>query len=340
MTKVFIGGVLTLAVLGLVYLGTKGFRSDRALEAPITTHGPEKLGPEDSIWRPNATDPRKRVKAFYIGHSLLVGNTHPNFHIPYNVGLFAAASGHTYETHGQIGWGTALSEHWEWQNDNLAGGPNGFEKENLSPFYAGRNARQELASGEYNLLVFTDVNGNARGEDPTRTIKAALGFIRLARKANPDLRAVLYSCWNGVEDPTELSAVQAWRDATYREFAWWQDVTRQVNARLRGPDMLLAPVSKIVAELTLEAAQGKLPRVAGAKEVLPDGVHPKELGYYAAAATIFATAFQEPVVGKLGQRVAGTVSGARVDYELPAAVVKRVLAVVDHMRSSEQRRGE
>ena len=81
----------------------------------------------------------------------------------YDVGIFAAARGRAYDTHGQLGWGTPIAAHWAWNGDDLAAGPLGFARENHAPFYVGHNGKAELARGDYNVVVFTDVNGNARG---------------------------------------------------------------------------------------------------------------------------------------------------------------------------------
>jgi hypothetical protein len=262
------------------------------------------------------------VKAFYFGHSLLAGaQASPNYHIPYDVGVFAAAKGHAYETHGQLGWGTSIAAHWAWNSDELAQGPLGFARENHAPFYAGRNGKAELASGAYNVVVFTDVNGNARGADQAPTVAAIVGFIQLARTHNPDALAVLYSCWNElpVEQQSDRAAVQKWRDATLSELAWWESVAQAVQAVVGAERMLLVPVSALIAELALDAADGRMGASLSARSFFIDDVHGTPMTYYAAAAALYTAIFRDSPLAATTDIVHANVSGAIVAYRLPSA---------------------
>jgi hypothetical protein len=264
------------------------------------------------------TGPRS-VKAYYFGHSLLAGNgASPHHHLPYNVGVFALAKGHTYATHGQIGWGTAITAHWGWSSDDLDEGPAGFANENKAPFYAGHNGKKELQSG-YDFVVFTDVNGNAYGAEKTPVVNALVGFVNLARQSNPGTQAILYSCWNSVQNRQSTAAISAWRDATQAQLGWWEGVADAVNERISDPPMLLVPVSVVVAQVALDAANGALPGVANASELFSDDVHGTSATYYAAGASVFTSMFQQSPVGATSADIKATVSGADVDYSLPSA---------------------
>lgn len=260
------------------------------------------------------------VKAFYFGHSLLAGmQASPNYHIPYNIGVFAAARGHAYEAHGQLGWGTPIAAHWAWNSDQLAEGPLGFERENHAPFYTGRNGKAELASGDYNVVVFTDVNGNARGADTAPVAGAIAGLIQIARKRVPNVRAVLYSCWNElpVEEQRDRAAVARWRDATWTELQWWESVADAVDAAVGGEPLLFVPVSAVIAELALDAANGGLGKGLDARALFVDEVHGTPMTYYAAAAALYTAIFRESPRGV----TTDIVHGEQVDYRLPSPEV-------------------
>lgn len=269
------------------------------------------------------TDPNqpKSIKAFYFGHSLLAGQqANPNYHIPYNIGIFAAAKGHSYETHGQLGWGTPLVEHWKWSTDKLADGPAGFASENKPPFYAGRNGKAELSAGGYNVVVLTDVNGNARGGKQGPVVDALLGFIQLARTKDPKTQAVFYSVWNElpVAEQSDRAAVKKWRDETLSELRWWENVADEVNTQSPSARLRLVPVSVVFAELAWDAANGKLPGL-DTKALFIDEVHGSSVAYYAGAAALYTAIFKESPLGATTEQVRGSVGGASVDYTLPSS---------------------
>lgn len=273
----------------------------------------------------------KDIKAFYFGHSLLAGQSaSPNYHIPYNIGIFAAAKGHSYDTHGQLGWGTPLVEHWKWSSDKLADGPQGFASENKPPFYAGRNGKAELAAGGYNVVVFTDVNGNARGGKQGPVVDALIGLIQLAREKDQKALAVLYSVWNElpVEQQGDLEAVKKWRDQTLSELRWWENVADTVNTNAPSARLRLVPVSTVFAELAWDAANGRIPGGAeplATKTLFSDEVHGSSIAYYAAAAALYGVIFKESPLGATAEQVQGSVSGATVDYKLPSAETARYI---------------
>jgi hypothetical protein len=267
----------------------------------------------------------KAVKAYYFGHSLLAGSgASPNYHIPYNIGLLAGAKGYPYEAHGQLGWGTPLTAHWEWDSSELAQGPQGFTTENHAPFYPGRNGKAELARGGYNWVVFTDVNGNARGGRQGPVVEALVGFVELARKQQPNAQAILYSCWNElpVADQVDKVAVKAWRDATLSELKWWEGVADKANAELgSSAPLLLVPVSAVIAELALDAANGLIQGESGPLPVsalFVDAVHGTPLTYYAAANALYTAMYREPPTAASEAAVKGSVGGVAVDYALPS----------------------
>jgi hypothetical protein len=295
--------VQTTFMLALLTVACSGAcsRKDTPPQGPVI---PEPEPPSD----PSV---QKDIRAFYFGHSLLAGQSaSPNYHIPYNIGIFAAAKGHSYDTHGQLGWGTPLVEHWKWRSDKLSDGPQGFASENKPPFYAGRNGKAELAAGGYNVVVFTDVNGNARGGKQGPVVDALLGLIQLAREKDQKTLAVLYSVWNElpVEQQGDREAVKKWRDETLSELRWWENVADTVNTNAPSARLRLVPVSTVFAELAWDAE-----------------VHGSSIAYYAAAAALYAVIFKESPLGATTEQVQATVSGATVDYKLPSAETARYI---------------
>jgi hypothetical protein len=313
--------VLVLALLLVACSRRDGDAPSAQGQGPVI---PEPEPPSD----PNQP---KSIKAFYFGHSLLAGQTaSPNYHIPYNIGIFASAKGHRYDTHGQLGWGTPLVEHWKWSSDRLAEGPQGFASENKPPFYPGRNGKAELSEGGYNAVVFTDVNGNARGGKQGPVVDALLGFIQLARAKDPKTIAVFYSVWNElpVADQSNRAAVKKWRDETLSELRWWENVTDAVNAKSPLARLRLVPVSAVFAELAWDAANGKVPGGAAplaTKALFIDEVHGSSMAYYAGAAALYGALFREPPLPATTAQVRGTVNGAEIDYALPSVETARYI---------------
>jgi hypothetical protein len=314
---------LTLALLSVACSRSNGDQG-AAQGSPISnTHAlpHSELPPSHPAANSDTNEP-KNVKAFYFGHSLLAGSkASPNYHIPYDIGLFAATKGHRYETHGQLGWGTPLEAHWKWDSDRLADGPPGFASENHAPFYAGRNGKSELSAGGYNVVVFTDVNGHARGEKQGPTVAALVGLIKLARAQDAHALAVLYSVWNelSVEAQKDRAAVKKWRDETLAELRWWEGVADAAKAK--SDRLLLVPVSVVFAELVWDAANGRVPGQGAALEAKAfflDEVHGTPLAYYAAAAALYSAIFREPSPSATTELVRGSVGGATVDFGLPS----------------------
>ena len=175
--------------------------------------------PEQVAFKTEANEPMA-VKAFYLGHSLLKHAGDPNIDLPYNIGVFARTRGHDYSAHGQLGWGTGLEDHWGWKGGSLEEGPNGFSTSNHEPFFTGRSAQEELATGQYNLLVMVQETSRPEWAKPKDSIQAIINFTRLARQANPATKVVVYSGWTDFAENPTMGDMIEWRDDMANKVAW------------------------------------------------------------------------------------------------------------------------
>ena len=233
-----------------------------------------------------ARGPIASAKAFYFGHSLVDQD------MPLMVGSFAKARGKTFVPHGQLGFGTLLKAHFEWDGD-LSDAPPGFADENRRPFFAGEGKAQ-LETGSYDVLVITESNGHTRGGGE-ETVDYATRLVEHARKANPNIRVFLYGNWL---DRKEFPNEDTWRAQTERDIRWWESVADRVNKAIDGPDVLVIPGGPILARITREAAAGKLAGLSVNDLFLPgDGVHVNDRGFYVIALAHYAALFRDSPVG-------------------------------------------
>jgi len=131
--------------------------SPRAVE-PLGPRAEPVAGPEPTATAVTTTavpDPGASIEhasVFFVGHSLVGAD------MPQMVGTFARARGKKYQAHGQLGWGTALREHWAWDGKLNGDAPAGFDGDNRAPFFAGE-AKKQLSTGKYDVLIMAESNG-------------------------------------------------------------------------------------------------------------------------------------------------------------------------------------
>jgi hypothetical protein len=237
--------------------------------------------------------PISSARVFYFGHSL-VGRD-----LPVMIGSFAKARGKTWMSQGQIGWGTSLRAHYEWDGNFDKNAPNGFARDSQGrPFFAGEGKAQ-LQTGRYDAMVITESSGHVRGNGD-ETVNYATRLVRLARKANPTIRVFLYSNWLDRKDsPTE----DAWRAQTESDIKWWERVADRVSEQIEGPDLFVIPGGPILARVTREAAQGKLPGLSvndffrDNEGGVKDTIHLNDRGFYVMALAHYASIMRDSPVG-------------------------------------------
>jgi hypothetical protein len=232
--------------------------------------------------------PVTSAKAFYFGHSLVDQD------MPLMIGSFAKARQKSWLAHGQLGWGTPLVAHFKWDGKFDEDAPLGFADENRGRSLFVGEGKAEVQKGGYDVLVITESNGHTRTEGD-ETVDYATRLVKLARKANPAIRVFLYGNWL---DRKEFPNDDAWRSQTERDIKWWESVAERVNKEIDGPDLLVIPGGPILARITREAKEGKLPGLS-VNDLFraDDGVHVNDRGFYVIALAHYAAIFRDSPVG-------------------------------------------
>jgi hypothetical protein len=228
-----------------------------------------------------------QAAVFFFGHSLVDQD------MPLMVGSLAAARGKTYSAKGQLGWGTALDAHWNW-NGQWDGAPLGFEDENKDRSFFAGEGKAQLARSVYDVMVMTESNGHTHGNGDS-TVDYATRLVRHARMAKADIRVFLYSSWL---DRSEFGSLSEWQTRTEADVAWWERVADRVNAAVDGPDIRVIPGAAILSKVTRAVAEGKIAGLAVDDLFRPgDGVHVNDLGFYVIALAHYAAIFRDTPVG-------------------------------------------
>jgi hypothetical protein len=259
----------------------------KRVSPPITAQGPHA---STSVVAPLV--PISSAKVFYFGHSL-VGRD-----LPVMIASLAEARGKTWAASGQIGWGTSLRAHYNWNGNFDKDAPPGFADDSRGhPFFVGEG-KAEIQKGSYDVLVLTESNGHVRGNGD-ETVDYATRLVKLARKANPAIRVFLYANWL---DRKEFPNEDVWRAQTEDEIKWWERVADRVSEQIEGPGLFVIPGGPILARVTRDAAQGKLPGLSANdffrdKDGGKDGVHPNDRGFYVMALAHYASIMRDSPVG-------------------------------------------
>jgi hypothetical protein len=264
---------------------------------------------------PTIGQPVPSANVFFIGHSLVGPD------MPQMLRSFAAARGKRYETHGQLGWGTSLKTHWDWDGAMNDRAPLGFPKDNRAPFFAGE-AKAQLDTGSHDVLVLIESTGHTT-IGVRETVEHATRFLERARAKNPRLRAYVYSGWR---DRQEFPSLAAWRDQIKTDQAWWERVADGVSARVSGPDVGVIPGAAILAAVTEAIEKGELADIARVDDLFADTVHVNTLGFYPIALAHYATIFRDDPSG-LPAVVTGE-SGEPVKLSPTPAAAARLQALV------------
>ncbi len=240
----------------------------------------------DALYAAPLPPPSGPLRVFHLGHSL-VGRDMPAMLQQ------LAGEGHRYDS--QLGWGTTLKAHWE-PDEPIAG----FETENAHSRY--RDARAALESGDYDVLVVTEMIG----------IRAAIQYYdswdylhrwaRLAWDANPEMRVYLYETWHPLDDPEgwldrlDLDLGRYWETEILRRAQNFDDMDRPVH---------VIPAGQVLARFVRAIeALGGTGELAGREDLFAltgtgaqDTIHVNDLGAYLVALTHYAVLYQQSPVG-------------------------------------------
>lgn len=239
-------------------------------------------GPDDAgmtaLYAAPLPPPAGPLAVYHIGHSLV------NRDMPAMLAQLAG-EGHRYQS--QLGWGAPLRSHW---GDIPV---NGFEAENAHPFY--RDAREAVASGEYDVIVLTEaveIRDSIRHQDSPRYLAA---FAAEAWKARPDTRIYLYETWHALDDP------EGWLtrlDADLSRY-WEGEILRPALGRLPdGARIHLIPAGQALSALVTEIERrGGVGTVRDRRGLFSGQIHLNDLGNYFVALVHYAVIYQKSPVG-------------------------------------------
>lgn len=270
-----------LFAVGAAALGWRWRRKGPPLPAPVAPLGAEAFA---ALYARPLPPPQGQMRVFHLGHSL-VGRDMP--------AMLArmAGPGHGYES--QLGWGTALRNHWE-PRVEIAG----FETENAHPRF--RPAKEALASGDYDAVVLTEsveIRDAIRwGASPAYLAR----WAEAARAGRPDVRVYLYETWHQLDDPEGfLERI----DADLPRY-WEGELLRGAAARPGGAPIYLIPAGQVLARAIRAAEGGELPGVARREDFFfktPDGtqdpIHMSDLGAWLVATVHYAVLYQRSPEG-------------------------------------------
>lgn len=218
--------------------------------------------------------PAGPVATYHLGHSL-VGRDMP--------AMLAAWAGHDHAS--QLGWGTSLAAH-------RSGEVAGFDTENAHPAY--RPADAALASGEYDVVVLTEM---VEIRDAIRWHDAAgalAHWARAARAGNPLVRVYLYETWHALDDPegwlTRLDA-----DLTRH---WEDEVLRPALAESGVGAIHVIPAGQVMAAAVRAMEEGAVPGLTDRRQLFgqtpegaPDQIHLGDWGNWLVALTHHAVIY-------------------------------------------------
>ncbi|EBA15969.1 hypothetical protein RSK20926_05137 [Roseobacter sp. SK209-2-6] len=254
---------------------------------------------------PPLPPPKGALSTYHLGHSLVGPD------VPHMLAQLAP-NGHRWNA--QRGSGTSLRAHWEPEEEILH-----FEISNPAPAY--RDAREAVGSGEYDVIVLTEM---VELRDALKYFDGAK-YLRywadLARKANPETRIYLYETWHHLNDPT------GW------ERRIQQDLDSLWLGGLLGPDsrrnprrpVYLIPAGQVMAAVVQAIEAGKIEGLVTREDLFartPEGevdtIHINDLGAYLVALTHFAVIYQLSPVGLPHQLTRADGSPAQA-FSAPAA---------------------
>ena len=207
---------------------------------------------------------------FYIGHSLVSPR------LPGMMDSLVRDGGATGDIDYQIINGAPLSYNW----NNGAGAE-------------GQNARNALASGNYDVVVLTEAIPLAEHIRYSNANGAALNYFNLAVSSNPDAQVYMYETWHSFNFAGINGNPAAWRQRILDDAAQWESIVDHVNAnRPEGTKpMLLVPAGQAMVKLHDAIEAGQVPGVNSITELFSDDIHLTDVGMYFVAVVMFATIF-------------------------------------------------
>ena len=258
-------GIWAVLAVGLIFLA--GLMAWRYWSAQASVSG-ERLSEEEiARYYPPATPLSGPLRVYHLGHSL-VGRDMP--------AMLAQLSGHDWNS--QLGWGASLNQH-------LSGEVPGFAEENTSAAF--RPAAGALDSGEYPVVVLTemvDLSDAIRYHDSAQALRAWVERIRAAR---PDTRIYLYETWH--DRALSADFPEGWVGRLRDDLPnLWEGVLLRATLQENTEPVRLIPGGQVMAAFDRAARAGEIPGYSSAAGLFIDQIHFNDSGAYLMALTHYA----------------------------------------------------
>lgn len=262
--------MLKLLSLATLFLSTFGLT--RCAPTPLST---EEVSSLYAKAPPTLDTP---LSVFHIGHSLVSRD------MPV---MLAQLAGDEHRFESQLGWGSHLKQHWE---------PDipikGHEVENAHPRY--RDAREAMASGDYDVLVLTEtveIRHSIKYHDSWDYLAK---WTKAARAANPNIRVYLYETWHHTNDP------EGWFERIDKDLSryWEREILDRAMAVENVGPIYVIPAGQVFARFLREVdALGGVAGIEGVDDLFVDTIHPNSIGAYLIALTHYAVIYGKSPAG-------------------------------------------
>jgi hypothetical protein len=237
----------------------------------------------DALYDTPLPAPDRPLAVYHLGHSL-VGTDMPGMVEQ----LADAAVGEGHGFNNQLGWGTPMRAHWEPDVEI-----NGFDDSNGPPAY--RDAKEALASGEYDALVITEaveIRDMIKYFDPHDYLRK---WAVATWEGNPDARVYFYESWHPLDDP------EGWLERIDRDLGlYWEG---EILKRSLSYDDVERPIYVIPAGQVMAAfarrveAEGGIGPIRDRNDLFHDQIHYNHYGAYLVALTHYAALYGRSPVG-------------------------------------------
>ena len=264
---------------------TSSETSTPALPGPSPTNPvPSPLPPVDE---PDAHIPGRGItnlNMFFMGHSL-VGP-----HIPGLVEQLSEAHSIPSSSNSQVGWGTTMRAHYNYYSAGtefpglFTGDPNH------------RDAHEAIASGEFNVLVITEMVEIIHAVKYFNTEDYAGQWSEFTEDNSPGTQVYLYETWPNLDVEGELSGDENHPEYTTGRHGdywlnkvefdhnryWRQSILNVMNGVAVNNTVRMIPAGQVMKEfvILLEGTQGGIGGISNRQSLFSDNIHLSDYGMY------------------------------------------------------------
>ena len=208
---------------------------------------------------------------YFVGHSL--------FSFLDELAFLADKAGMPLDKNLQYIGGSSLQNNW--QNPHLS--------------RDGNNAREDLKTGNYNILILTErVLPLIKSYEEFDSSVYAAKYTELAAKGNPEVQPYLYETWHGfwVNKWYKKIFSPDWRGRLDKDLILWNKIVEEVNAKnVSQKKMKLIRVGQGMGKIHDDIAAGSAPKLTSIRQLFSDEIHLNNWGNYFVACVHFATIY-------------------------------------------------